>query len=527
MNFAIEVPAEANPLTTQTLFHVLQSASSSDQHQVQTGAQQLQNWEKSPGFYSLLQSLYIDYSLPFELRYLAVIQLKNGVDKYWRKTATNAIRKEEKNLIRSRSLKSGVEEPDHRLALQISILVAKIIRYEYPHDWADAIESIDNLLRSFSPVAGNSLQLSRTLLILLYTIKELSTAKLQSSRVKLQSVTPDLVEIVSNIFAERLSSWLPLPTGSGDGEIDLIEGMDQSLLSLRILRRIIIAGYDFPNRQHVMRAYWSAFTIQLGDMLARIESKRSEMSILQQHSIEKHIIQFAKMHLDMAKTHPAGFALLPDSVALVKAYWDFIRRFGEIYGSHTSTISGAEIGAHGDADSEETPFPERLALKGLLLIRACSKMVYNPAQTFKYQRDEDKEEKRASKELMRNELLTEDFAREVMETLVTRFFVFTPRDLREWEEEPDEWEKSQEGGGEDWEFSIRTCSEKLFLDLMLNFSELLVQPLINVFETVASKCPDLSGSRILGAYSDRLTKYRCHAQRLDLRCYWPSSTRLR
>ncbi len=118
-------------------------------------------------------------------------------------------------------------------------------------------------------------------------------------------------------------------------------------------------------------------------------------------------------------------------------------------------------------------------------------MIFNPAQTFKFHRAEDKEEKKLSKELMRAYLLTDKFAREAMETLVTRFFRFTQRDLREWEEEPDEWEKGQEGGGEDWEFSIRTCAEKLFLDLMINYKDLLVRPLLQVFETVASTGPFL------------------------------------
>ena len=57
------------------------------------------------------------------------------MDKYWRKTAQHAISKEEKALIRSRCLESGVNEPDHRLALQNAIVVAKIIRFEYPNDW--------------------------------------------------------------------------------------------------------------------------------------------------------------------------------------------------------------------------------------------------------------------------------------------------------------------------------------------------------------------------------------------------------
>lgn len=132
---AIELPPEANPLNSQTLLNTLTRATSTDQQQVQTGTQQLQNWEKQPGFYSSIQSVFIDKSLPLEVRYLSAIQLKNGIDKYWRKTASNAITKEEKALIRSRCLDSGIQEPDHRLALQNALVIAKITRFEFPHDW--------------------------------------------------------------------------------------------------------------------------------------------------------------------------------------------------------------------------------------------------------------------------------------------------------------------------------------------------------------------------------------------------------
>ena len=87
-SFSIEAPGEANPLTETTLLHTLNSASSSNQHQIQTGAEQLTRWEKAPGYYKHLQSVFITRSLPFEVRLLAIIQLRNGIDKYWRKTAT-------------------------------------------------------------------------------------------------------------------------------------------------------------------------------------------------------------------------------------------------------------------------------------------------------------------------------------------------------------------------------------------------------------------------------------------------------
>lgn len=154
MNFAIEVPAEANPLTTENLHRVLISASSADQQQLKTSAQQLQNWEKQSSYYSslqvsyilttrwqpwsyrcLCQSAYINLSLPTEVRYLAIIQLRNGIDKYWRKSAANTISATEKALIRSRCLENGFNEPDHRLALQNALVISKIIRNDYPHDW--------------------------------------------------------------------------------------------------------------------------------------------------------------------------------------------------------------------------------------------------------------------------------------------------------------------------------------------------------------------------------------------------------
>ena len=139
MNFAVEVNGEANPLSIKTLYHTLTAASSSDSQQIKSGTQQLQNWEKQPGYYGSLQSILVDVSLPVEVRYLCIIQLKNGIDKYWRKTATNAIRKGERDLIRSRSIEIGTNEPDHRLALQNALMIAKIVRHEYPLEWSSRL----------------------------------------------------------------------------------------------------------------------------------------------------------------------------------------------------------------------------------------------------------------------------------------------------------------------------------------------------------------------------------------------------
>lgn len=51
----IELAGEANPLTLHNVLNALILAASSTQQQVQTGTQQLQNWEKQEMYYTYLQ----------------------------------------------------------------------------------------------------------------------------------------------------------------------------------------------------------------------------------------------------------------------------------------------------------------------------------------------------------------------------------------------------------------------------------------------------------------------------------------
>ncbi|KAK5110618.1 hypothetical protein LTR62_005657 [Meristemomyces frigidus] len=466
-SFAIEVEGEANPLSGQQLVQVLSSAASSDPTQIQSGTKQLQQWERAPGYYRHLQSAYIDTRLPIEIRYLAVIQLKNGIDKYWRKTATNAVSKEDKEVIRSRLLPSILDEQDDRLALQDALVIAKIARFEYPYDWPEALSSLVTVLRSQSQ--SPSLQLARTLLALLNIVKELSTARLQRSRQNLQAASPEIVFVLSKLYTNAVDYW----QSSRDASTAKV-----ALMAMKVLRRLLIAGYEHPGRHEEVASIWTT-------------TQQHLQLCLQHQELERVALQHAKLHHEMAREHPASFALLPSSMELTRAYWSLARSYGESIATHDSVqsaIAAAHIGTDGDAD--EKSVTEKLALKGLLILRACVKMVHNPAQTFKHRTAEDKEEKQKATEIVRHTLLSPSLIQEVMETIISRFFVFRASDLREWEDEPEEWEKREEGDGEDWEFSSRSCSEKLFLDIAINYKDMLTQPLLQVFNSVATTAND-------------------------------------
>ena len=351
----------------------------------------------------------------------------------------------------------------------------------------DAFTTITQHLRDAAQSGSNSIYTPRILLILLNMVKELSSARLQRSRLSLQSATPDIFQTLGKVYVEKSQSWMGFIKNGGDDEGGAITNVEHSLLALRILRRLVVAGYEHPNRNKEVQEFWRILSSHFGDMFALTRQHGHALQDDVRSYIERHLIQISKLHLEMMRQHSAAFVQLPDSIGLARAYWGLLTTFGQSFGSHTAVIP-QHNDLNGNIGDEGTPYMETISLKALLLLRACVRLLYSPAKTFKYQHEQDKVEKKQAFEVMKNELLTEPFVQEMMETLVTRFFVFRPQDLREWQEEPGEWERREEGEDDVWEFSIRSCAEKLFLDLVINNKDLLIQPLLTVFYNVASTC---------------------------------------
>jgi hypothetical protein len=310
---------------------------------------------------------------------------------------------------------------------------------------------------------------------LLQIVKELSTARIQRTRHNLQSASPEIFQLLGGIYVDKVNQWGAIVEQGGAGEGKLLETLELSLMALKVLRRLIIAGFEHPSRNQEVQGFW----VLTHSHFSKFHSFVDESTNLPEpihRSIEKHLLQMSKLHVEMAKTHPASFALLPESISLVKSYWSLVVTLGEKYDS---------LGAGGEEEGKS--LTEKTGLRALLLIRACAKMAFNPAQTFKYQTPEDKEERKQSVQLVKMQLFTEEFVINVMELLVTQFFRFRKIDFQDWEEEPEDWEKREEENSDAWEFSIRSCSEKLFLDLVIHFKDLLIPRLLTVFYTFASE----------------------------------------
>ncbi|KAI1431388.1 putative importin 11 [Xylaria sp. CBS 124048] len=471
MAFVVEAPGAALPFSFPSLLNTLEAANSHDYGKRQTAGEQLSSssWKGHADYYPTLQSIFLDNSLPREVRFLAIIQLKNGIDSYWRGHSVKAaIPTASKQLIRSRLFRGSIDEPDSQLALHNAIVTAKIVRIDFPTDWSTVLDELISLLQALQ---NDSQTLAGALLIVLRVVKELGAARLMKTQRALQAVVPKIVQVLGEIYDAKTKLWLAFLTSGHGDESSATAAMGNSLTALKILRRILIVGYEDPYKDEAVRQIWSYSHSQFGQFAGLVNDKYP--------AIGEHLLQFTKLHNAMASSHQASFAALPGSADLVRSYWNLVAEFSEAYDQSNGIRQGTS--SSGTRSKAEGPLLERFALKGLLLIRACVSLTHRPILNIRYRSKEGAQEQQEAIHNLKTQLFSDEFVSNMVNIITTRLLVFRKADVDAWEEDPQEWELQEESQGNAYEWEVRPCAERLFLDLVTGYKSLLLPPLLSYF----------------------------------------------
>lgn len=318
------------------------------------------------------------------------------------------------------------------------------------------------------------------LVLLLRIVKELGAARLRKSQTALQAVTPELVYLLGEIYTERTALWTGwLSSGQGEeGQANL--AIQNSLSAAKILRRLLILGYENPVKDKIVVEFWSVTQNHFGQFLGYV-GHDSVVPAPHQDMIGKHLLQFAKLHFEMSEAHPASFPILPNSVPLVLAYWDLVAKFAEVFDKSGGLRQTTAADETGPKSKVEGPLLERLALKGLLLLKSCVSIVWRPVHTFKYTSKEFLQQKDGAVQALRTELFKDELVMQIVNVIITKLLIFRRADLEAWEAEPEDFEATEQHLGDAWQFSVRPCAERVFLDLLLYYKDLLTPPLLSYF----------------------------------------------
>uniref|UniRef100_A0A0P4WDI7 Importin N-terminal domain-containing protein n=1 Tax=Scylla olivacea TaxID=85551 RepID=A0A0P4WDI7_SCYOL len=427
----------------ELVLETLRRATSQEAEVLKPAEQQLQLWETEPGFYSTLVEIFSEYSLEVNVRWLAVLYFKNGVDRYWRKTAPKAISEEEKGRIRC-GLLHNLREPVSQVATQLAVLIAKIARVDCPREWPELLPSLIEAVKSSDDIVRH-----RSLLTLHHVIKQLASKRLAADRRTFQELTNQMFLFLLELW--RLQTETFLSAGGQDLE-RTVPSLELSHLTLKILRKLVIHGFKKPEESEDAIMFLKSIFEQVKVMLTF--RKQNESNDHVKTISEKYIVLLTKVLRDMLEDYPFS-------------YVQFIKPTLELAVFYVFTPNGDGL------------IFERFIVQCLNLIKAillCPE--YKPCKVV----EDTKNPQTLEAFRIKSSFFTNTVLAGMCHKLISHHFLLTPEDLEVWDSDPEGFCMEVEGG-ESWKYSLRPCTEALFVALFHEYRSALTAVLMEMVQS--------------------------------------------
>jgi len=430
----------------------LRDACSQNPNSIKQAEEQLRHWEVEPGFYTILMNAFTDYSIEASIRWQAVVYFKNGVDKYWRKMAPNAIREEEKVGIRAGLLRT-FSEPENKIAVQIAVSISKAARMDVPRDWPDLLPALSEAVQSHDDMIQH-----RGLLYLHHTIKSLASKRLAVDRRSFHDLSNNIIGYILNLW-HGLHQTLLAYLNSGGQQKDSQLALQKSTLSLKILRKLVIHGLKRPHEHSEAMLFVEKLFLESKNLLQVRKSIMATVTAAgQREPLEKYIVLHLKIWSDLLENHPYSFV-------------NHIRPALTFICSLCFTDEGKGL-----LFQRFIIFCFNI-LKGVLL---C--MEYKPPLSIQ----DAKEPATLEAYQIKTQFFQPDTVTEICRRLITDYLLMTNEDLELWGDDPEGF--AFEETGDSWRYCWRPCCETVFVTVFHEYRQSLAPLLVDLVRSSAAPC---------------------------------------
>ncbi|XP_073920688.1 importin-11 isoform X4 [Castor canadensis] len=447
------VSMDLNSASTVVL-QVLTQATSQDTAVLKPAEEQLKQWETQPGFYSVLLNIFTNHTLDINVRWLAVLYFKHGIDRYWRRAAPHALSEEEKCTLRA-GLITNFNEPISQIATQIAVLIAKVARLDCPRQWPELIPTLIESVK-----VQDDLRQHRALLTFYHVTKTLASKQLAADRKLFHDLASGIYTFACSLWNHHTDTFLQ--QFSSGNEAAFLSSLERTLLSLKVLRKLTVYGFVEPHKNMEVMGFLHGIFERLKQFLECSRSIGTDNVC--RNRLEKAIILFTKVLLDFLDQHPFSFTPL-------------IQRSLEFSVSYVFT----EVG-------EGVTF-ERFIVQCMNLIKLIVKnFAYKPSKYF-----EDSSPETLEAHKIKMAFFTYPTLTEICRRLVSHYFLLTEEELTMWEEDPEGFIAAvEEIGGDSWKYSLRKfvisslqpCTEVLFIDIFREYNQTLTPVLLEMMKTL-------------------------------------------
>ncbi|XP_008934683.1 PREDICTED: importin-11, partial [Merops nubicus] len=238
---------------------------------------------------------------------------------------------------------------------------------------------------------------------------------------------------------------------TGD-EAAVTNSLERTLLSLKVLRKLTVHGFEEPHGRVEVMGFLHAVFERLKQFLECCRSIRAENVC--RDRLEKTIILFTKVLLDFLDQHPFSFIPL-------------VQRSLEFAVSYVFTEAGKGI------------VFERFIVQCMNLIKMIVKnYAYKPSKNI-----EDSSPETLEAHNIKTAFFTYPTLTEICRRLVSHYFLLTKEELTMWEEDPESF-TAEETGGDSWKYSLRPCTEVLFIDIFHEYNQTLTPVLLEMVRSL-------------------------------------------
>ncbi|KAI9291960.1 ARM repeat-containing protein [Neoconidiobolus thromboides FSU 785] len=447
------------------LIQVLVQASSQHSQELNLAVEKLKEWQTVTMFYPTLQDIAYDPNLPFKIRFQALIYLKNGIDRYWRKTAYNAMTEEDKISIKQRVL-SQFHEAEKRLSLQNSVIISKIVRVDYPEEWSDVFQHIINSLepKKESSEMENKLIQLQVLKTLQLCIKTLNSKVLSSGKKAFKQLAPLLGDILVPLYYTHYNELKKIfnnnynANNSLNNEIQnqIVEELEYCILIIKCLKPLIGSGSKNFNQIPSHERFFTDSVIFLKEIYELIKILKMDTPLTEQFIKLMKLI--GKFYLNLQAHQPIQF--------VQSNAWLTIMEFYNVLLKEQSV---------NELSDEITMV--KCCIQGMILIKDT---IANYSYAIE-KGDKADEEVLSVRNKIDTEYLTEERIINLLELLIIKFLILNPNvDLYLWENDPENWILDDEA--DHFEFKYRKCAERLLLSIIKKYKNWIVPMLLNILK---------------------------------------------
>ncbi|XP_076823521.1 importin-11-like [Clavelina lepadiformis] len=414
----------------EQLVTTLRSAASQQSADIKPAVQALTDNEDKFGFHFALLKVALSSGLNLEthVRWLAVLYLKNGIERHWRMHGPSPLTEEEKNSIRNEIL-SSFDEEVNQIALQFAVIVSKIARYDYPKNWPHLLHILLTAIESMQ-VLSTKQRDNTVLLTFRYVVKELSTKRLPNDRKLFSQISCSSYPCIFATF-DRFHKTVVQMLSSSTGDSNTLLHAIEKLLHILKSLKCISPALDSTTNCNFINEVLTMLKTFLG--LTTSHSFKDQLVLDKCHKV---LLVYSKILLDTFVVEDNKVAnFVPDIVNMCK---QCIFLFAE----------------------NRALFPERFVVNCMNVI----KLLVGPNEGQK------------------DCSVSMDDMQDLLKGLVFSFLPLTAADLENWEEDVEEF--CSEEIGETWKYNLRPSAEVLFLTLLHRSPERFVPVILATLDTV-------------------------------------------